>query len=52
MIKDAATDGLSVSQYIQQAEAFLMNTSTNRAFAMSVLEGDTKLYERDFFFAS
>ena len=48
MIKDAATDVLSVSQYIQEAGEFLTNTSTNRAFAMSVLEGDAKCFEETF----
>ena len=48
IIRYAATDVLSVSQYIQEAGEFLTNTSTNRAFAMSVLEGDAKCFEETF----
>ena len=48
MIKDAATDVLSVAKYIQEAGDFLTNASTGCGFASSVLEGHRKLYREVF----
>ena len=43
MVKDVATDDISVVKYIQEAGNFLTNASADHGFAMGVLEGCQKL---------
>ena len=50
MIKDVATNIISVVKYIQEAGNFLTNASADHGFAMDVLEGCQKLNHEAFQF--
>ena len=50
MIKDVATNIISVMKYIQEAGNFLTNASTDHGVAMDVLEGCQKLNHEAFQF--